>query len=458
MYSYSGPGGVSKKRLQLNQPQSLKLNFDASYAFDTEGRVTSVSYPQSGPTYINQFDSMGRLSGMTDQSNNPIVNSVSYNAANQLLSIYYGAVGENRTYNNMGQLTNVTVSGGLQNMNLTYAYPSGTNNGKISQMTDAISGEQVTYAYDSFNRLSGATAQGWSTTYGFDGFGNLTDKNNGGGAPSLQVSVDGTTNRINDGVHNYDANGNMIWSNGDTYGYDAENRLAYANPGTGGYGYYGYDSGNHRVFQWNGSVDQYWNASGYTVYVYGANGKRLASYGVNVVNGASLQAGVLVQETYFGGKRLAMEDRLGSTMLSTNGLRQGFFPYGEDKVGVGQPQGPNDAWKFATYWRDAATALDYADQRFYSNVLGRFLSPDRYVASAGTSDPSSWNRYAYTRNDPMNRVDVSGRADCTPSAGVDFSVTDEEPAQINDDNDGSDPYHDVDDWENLQKVSPRPFT
>src|SRR5271165_5974379 len=155
MYSYSGPGGVSKKRLQLNQPQSLKLNFDASYAFDTEGRVTSVSYPQSGPTYINQFDSMGRLSGMTDQSNNPIVNSVSYNAANQLLSIYYGAVGENRTYNNMGQLTNVTVSGGLQNMNLTYAYPSGTNNGKISQMTDAISGEQVTYAYDALNRLSG---------------------------------------------------------------------------------------------------------------------------------------------------------------------------------------------------------------------------------------------------------------------------------------------------------------
>jgi RHS repeat-associated protein len=49
------------------------------------------------------------------------------------------------------------------------------------------------------------------------------------------------------------------------------------------------------------------------------------------------------------------------------------------------------------------------DQRFYASTYGRFNTPDPYKASGFTTDPASWNRYAYTRGDPINRVDRTGR-------------------------------------------------
>jgi RHS repeat-associated protein len=94
-------------------------------------------------------------------------------------------------------------------------------------------------------------------------------------------------------------------------------------------------------------------------------------------------------------------DRLGSA----GGSR--YFPYGEEKQVTAQ-----DRDKFATYYRDGTTGLDYAQNRYYASTLGRFLTPDPDSASAGPSEPGSWNRYAYTRGDPVNRTDPSGRVDC----------------------------------------------
>lgn len=67
--------------------------------------------------------------------------------------------------------------------------------------------------------------------------------------------------------------------------------------------------------------------------------------------------------------------------------------------------------------------LDYAHNRYYSNAYGRFMTPDPYTNSGRLTDPQSWNRYAYTRGDPVNRIDPIGDEDCTPSEGSDFCVT-----------------------------------
>ena len=37
------------------------------------------------------------------------------------------------------------------------------------------------------------------------------------------------------------------------------------------------------------------------------------------------------------------------------------------------------------------------------------------MASGGPGDPQSWNRYAYTRGDPINRYDPAGTDDSTPT-------------------------------------------
>ena len=61
--------------------------------------------------------------------------------------------------------------------------------------------------------------------------------------------------------------------------------------------------------------------------------------------------------------------------------------------------------------RDGLTGPDYADQRYYASGYGRFNTPDPYRSSGFAVDPSSWNRYSYTRGDPVNRNDRHGLAD-----------------------------------------------
>jgi RHS repeat-associated protein len=94
-------------------------------------------------------------------------------------------------------------------------------------------------------------------------------------------------------------------------------------------------------------------------------------------------------------------DRLGSVRIRGN-ERLDYFPYGEEKPGATT----QDRYKFGTYYRDSATGLDYADQRYYSSVTGRFITPDPIDGKPCT--PQSWNRYAYVQGDPSNFNDPDG--------------------------------------------------
>ena len=125
----------------------------------------------------------------------------------------------------------------------------------------------------------------------------------------------------------------------------------------------------------------------------------------------------MTSDQYFGERRLASMDQLGSVGT--------YYPWGEAK-GTTNPQ---DTWSYATYWRDSATGLDYANNRYYTNAYGRFMTPDPYVSNNGSagnpSDPQSWNKYAYTRGDPVNRLDPRGLDDeptCTTTSS-DFCIT-----------------------------------
>src|SRR5258706_11097921 len=101
---------------------------------------------------------------------------------------------------------------------------------------------------------------------------------------------------------------------------------------------------------------------------------------------------------YFGTRRLDLVDRLGSARDQS-----GYYPYGEE-----YPTTAQDRDKFATYYRDGTSLLDYARNRYYSSTLGRFTSADPYVSSTGLGDPGSWNRYSYVENDPINFTDPQG--------------------------------------------------
>ncbi len=109
-------------------------------------------------------------------------------------------ISETRTYNPLGQLTRITATSwsGPTLMDVQYLYTSGQNNGRISQMADGVTGEQVSYTYDALNRLAGAqTADSlWGEQYRYDGWGNLVVKAvTKGTAPVYSQMFDPSLNR-----------------------------------------------------------------------------------------------------------------------------------------------------------------------------------------------------------------------------------------------------------------------
>ena len=348
-------------------------------------------------------------------TNNQLVYGVTYNAAGQMTYLNSDRImPETRQYNSLGQLTNITAG----SFNISYNYTAGQNNGKIASQTDNLSGETVTYAYDTLNRL--ISAQGsisfnqpgtsWGQGFQYDPFGNLSAKTVlAGSAPTWSAAPDVTTNHVGP----TDANGNSS-----AYGWDAENRLvASAAPPASSYTRYAYDGQNKQIWScaWNASTNLCATDNGYSFY--SPTGKLLGTFGLQFTPYYQVHTGdgwqtipdslTITNGTplaYFGSRLLVTQDRLGS---------QGrFFPYGEDRTSVNYPQ-TGQVW-FATY-ADNGTGLYYADQRWYSASPGRFLSPDPYQASAGPRTPQSWNRYAYVLGDPANLNDPFGLDGCMVS-------------------------------------------
>ena len=128
---------------------------------------------------------------------------------------------------------------------------------------------------------------------------------------------------------------------------------------------YGYDPSNKRI--------QKQTTQGEEIQSYGAMGERLGVYQLSVAsNYQSAAYPSCTWNVYFAGKLLARAvagatnymwlDRLGSDATIA------MYPWGEERQTSTQA-----TEKFATYYRDN-TGLDYADQRYYSSIMGRFLT------------------------------------------------------------------------------------
>jgi RHS repeat-associated protein len=355
---------------------------------------------------------MGRLLSLTNvTTNTTFANGATYNAASQLTGLNYGpSLGwaETRTYNTLGQMTRITVP---TVMDMEYTFHATQNNGRITKQKDWISGEEVNYTYDSLQRLltASTTSTAWGLSFGYDGFGNkLSQTVTKGSAPAMNVTVDPLTNRLIGST--YDANGNLTVGSGMTLTHDISNRIATAAGPSAEW--YGYAPGNKRVWkkrQTGGSTYEE------NVYFYAASGQRFGTYTLTDTSG-TLALTVKSTNVYFGGKLVkegttwVAMDRLASVRARHDGTTLNtfdHFPFGEEKPSTTT----QDRNKFATYFRDH-TNLDYADQRYYTSGMGRFMTPDPLGASFNVHAPLTANRYSYVDGDPINSIDPRGLAPC----------------------------------------------
>ena len=124
----------------------------------------------------------------------------------------------------------------------------------------------------------------------------------------------------------------------------------------------------------------------------------------------------------------ALNDWLGTKRAEVGaGGCASFFtsmPYGNGLTPAGGSNPCPDATEhhFTGKEHDAESGNDYFDARYYSELMGRFMSPDWSakedpIPYAKLDDPQSLNLYGYVRNNPTTRVDADGH-DGEPKASL----------------------------------------
>ncbi len=386
--------------MQVTYPGGRYLKF----AYDAAGRRTQ-SVDQGGFTVNYLYDSLGRLHGLTDGSNNAIVTY---------------------TYDGVGRLARADLGNGTYT---TYAYFA---NGLVKTVANFAAGgaplSQYDYSYDALGHTLTMTTGGATTTYGYDGTGQLTSVSLPGGrtityrydAAGNRTAVTdsgATTNYATDNLNQYttvgsaqltyDADGNLVQrkdgTGTTTYTYNAQGQLASVTTPTDTYSYL-YDATGIRIGEVHNGVQTNYlvDPSGLASVVgeYGATGQLVAHY----TQGLGLTSRVDATGTadYYA------FDATGNTSLitGTGGTvvnRYSYLPFGESLSATGSL--PN-AFTYGGQLgvMSDGSGLDYMRARYYDPGTGRFTAMDPIGPSGGL------NLYAYTRNDPVDRVDPSGRA------------------------------------------------
>jgi RHS repeat-associated protein len=104
-----------------------------------------------------------------------------------------------------------------------------------------------------------------------------------------------------------------------------------------------------------------------------------------------------------------LNDHLGSTSVTTDAsgnkvaeLR--YYPYGQRRYSWNTTP---TSHRFTGQISDEdSTGLYFFNARYYSGVLGRFISADTVVPEPG--NPQSLNRFSYSANNPLRYIDPSG--------------------------------------------------
>ena len=290
------------------------------------------------------------------------------------------------------------------------------------------------FVYDTQNRLASGGADGQIQSYTYDAFGNiLTITTSGSNVPS-ELGVDPETNRMD----------KAFADNGQPY-----NMFAGYDPDTGNVTSY---LGDQFVYDALNVVTKSQAGGVWRAYIYTASDERIGTIELDSAGTSAVSSEWTFRDPnnqvlrrlsrdtagnwqwiqdyiYRDGQMLASEvaapvrryqyhlDHLGTPRLITgNGgveiSRHTYYPFGREATTNGID---GEGKQFTGHERDA-TGLDYMHARYYNPFMGRFLSVD--PAGSNPYKPQTWNRYAYTLNNPLRYTDPRGLHPC-PIVGSD---------------------------------------
>jgi RHS repeat-associated protein len=436
VYTYDSLSRLSSKQWQ--QPSLPPVT--VGYGYDAFNRLSLVQYPgvNGQPTLVTQnvYSPGGQLTAVTwPEMGTKFWQLLSSDASDTFQTVRFGnGVVSTATEDSShpGWLSTITSTERLGPVQaLTYHWDG---HHRLRGRDDAVNGTKETFNYypgadllQSWSWTNGTVNR--STTYTYDHLGNLVQRTDGNGtfAPTFnphpvlggpwlgphQPDSDGQGNQ-----YTYDDHGNQTAAAGRRAVFNQLDMLMEViNPDGTNYTFE-YDGELHRTQRmdpWGGITDtfgglfdvytRYDGTFGHVWHIF-AGGRPVAQIETKEVNWAVQSS----QTTYL------LLDQLGSVDTLTDGEGVGynptkFAPFGT-RVQPSDPALPVMAppWDvrqgFAGHVDDDDLGLVDMVGRVYDPAQQRFLTQDRMGPDALL--PTSFNPYAYVRNNPLNATDPTG--------------------------------------------------
>lgn len=419
-YDEARPGSFNAGQLTSVSNAAATIRYD----HDERGNVTSQRWEVDGTTYTQtftyaphdqvlrrtfadgdfipsasgtyQYDGAGLLKSIPG-----LITNISYNANFDPVSTSYGnGVTETRTYDpNRQWLMSITASTGSSTL-FEESYTRSTK-GLITDVASNRAKGDWQYGYDTADRLTSATnlnSSDYTQTFQYDAADNITNNSSVGSYtyPAPTALRPHAVTQAGSHIYSYDSNGNMTSGAGRTIDYDGENRPT--------------------SITYNGQT---------TTFIYGPDGARLKKVtGGNKTLYLGADEEITSDGTHIkhpladvrkSGTDISWmhQDHLSSVKLMSDAtgavIAENFYrPYGERSDEQSPLNVPRESKGWIGERDDLKTGLTYLNARYYDPILARFISPDWFDPR---KDGVGTNRYSYSSNDPINRMDPKGNQD-----------------------------------------------
>lgn len=404
-YSYDGFGRTTK--VSENVQGQI---FDTEYTYNATGRVEDHLFPsQNGVRFktVNKYNSNGYLDEVQKADGSVIWKMLEANALGQVKQTKLGAaLTTTKTYDPVyGTLKSIQTEG-IQNNE--YEFDPTTGNLNYRKDVSRNLKESFTYT-DGLNRLNTVSMNGvLKQNFTYKPNGNIETKT---GLGSYYYEHATKTHAVT-GIDNTD---NVVTNAPQDISYTSFNKVAsiIENEGDKNLQYlYGPDQQRRRTVYTNGSLQK-------TTYFIGSYEKEISNgitKELHYIGGGDGLAAVYIKTNGTGKLYYILTDHLGSIQYICNESGGKLEEMSFDTWG--RRRNPAD-WTYtnvtpSAYLTRGFTGHEHLDAfglidmngRVYDPILGRFLSPDKYVQAPTLTQ--SFNRYSYCLNNPLIFTDPNG--------------------------------------------------